>query len=62
MKTELSNNEGYRDPTADRAIYHVMREQREKNRCLNGVRKKERKSTAKKSSNGINIDMGGKLK
>lgn len=55
MKTELSNNEGYRDPTADRAIYHVMREQREKNRCLNGVRKKERKSTAKKSSTGVRI-------
>lgn len=54
MKAELGNNEGYRDPTADRAIYHVMREQR-KNRCLNGVRKKERKSTAKKSSTGVGI-------
>lgn len=53
MKTELSNNEGYRDSTADQAIYHIMREQRQKNKCLNGVRKKERKSTAKKSSTGV---------
>lgn len=55
MKIELSNNEGYRDPTADRAIYHVMRDQRQKNKCLNGIRKKERKSTAKKSSAGVII-------